>query len=122
MILGPYNAVGDLSKYLGNADGSYNSVCCVGAGSPTVWVDGVQLTHGWASELSLAVTVGDWHIVEFRGLDLSSWTGLGASGIGGGISLNGARGDILLYPSTASTEDKDAARQYLADYYGVTLP
>jgi hypothetical protein len=40
---------------------------------------------------------------------------------GGSWQLNGAHGDIMLYPSTASTEDKDAARQWLADYYGVTL-
>ena len=42
---------------------------------------------------------------------------------GGGLYLfPGPRGDTLLYPSPASTEDKDAARQWLADYYGVTLP
>jgi hypothetical protein len=123
VILGPYNATGDLTKYIGNAELNYYSACYTGVGSPTVWVDNVQLTNGWASELHTAVTVGDWHILEFRGLDLSAWTGLGSGGFGyTGYNLNGPRGDILLYPSTASTEDKDAARQWLADYYGVTLP
>jgi hypothetical protein len=65
--------------------------------------------------------VGDYHILEFRGLDLSTWTAAGF-GLYTSYVFPGARGDILLYPSTASTEDKDAARQYLADYYGVTLP
>jgi hypothetical protein len=68
-----------------------------------------------------AVTVGDWHIVEWRGLNLSAWTRAGFGGFGYGYNFNGPRGDIMLYPSTASTEDKDKARQYLADKYGVTL-
>jgi hypothetical protein len=63
-----------------------------------------------------------WHILEFRGLDLSAWTAAGFGYYASGYSFTGARGDIFLYPSTASTEDKDAARQWLADYYGVTLP
>jgi hypothetical protein len=58
--------------------------------------------------------------MEFRGLDLSSWTSLNFSAYFG-LNFTGARGDIMLYPSTASTADKDAARQYLADKYGVTL-
>jgi hypothetical protein len=66
--------------------------------------------------------VGDWHILEFRGLDLSAWTAAGFGLVYKRYVFPGARGDILLYPSTASTEDKDAARQWLADYYGVTLP
>ena len=122
MFLGLYNTPTDISKYFGNAEVGFVAPCYAGVGLPTVWVDGVQLEHGWASELGTAVTVGDWYIIEFRGLDLSAWTRLGAGGFGIGYNLNGARGDILLYPSTASTTDKDAARQYLADYYGVTLP
>ena len=42
-------------------------------------------------------------------------------GLGGGFKVVGARGDFMLFESTASTADKDAARQYLADKYGVTL-
>jgi hypothetical protein len=122
VILGPYQGPADLSHYVGNAEAGYNAACYTGVGSPTVWVDNVQLINGWASELYTAVTVGDWHIVEFRGLDLSSWVGLGLGLFGIGYNLFGPRGDILLYPSTASTTDKDAARQWLADYYGVTLP
>ena len=92
----------------------------VSAGTPTYYVDGVAVT-ATKGALFTALTAGDWHILEARGLDLSAWTALEASGLVS-YRLNGLRGDILLYPSTASTEDKDAARQWLADYYGVTLP
>jgi len=92
----------------------------VSAGTPTYYVDGVSCT-ATRGALFTALTAGDWHILEARGLDLSTWTALEVSSLVS-YRLNGPRGDILLYPSTASTEDKDAARQYLADYYGVTLP
>lgn len=97
------------------------------AGSTTytsVLVDGATLSGGanvTAGTLHTALTVGAWHILEYRGLNLSLWTAFGAASYAGYL-LNGARGDIMLYPSTDSTEDKDAARQWLADYYGVTLP
>ena len=92
----------------------------VSAGTPTYYVDGVAVT-ATRGALFTALTVGDWHILEARGLDLSTWTALEVSSLVS-YRLNGPRGDIMLYPSTASTEDKDAARQWLADYYGVTLP
>ncbi len=98
-------------------------VCYGVCGTPTVWVDGVQLAGGTSVKrdtLAAALPVGEWHIMEFRGLDLSGWASLNF-GIYLTTPFNGARGDILLFPSTASTEDKDAARQWLADYYGVTL-
>ena len=113
------------SIYFGHAQAGSSGACAVNVGTPTVWVDGVQLTGGTSVEpgtLNTALTVGEWHIMEFRGLDLSAITQAGWGDFGSGFSVNGARGDILLYPSTASTEDKDAARQYLADKYGVTLP
>ena len=124
-VAGLYNGIADATKFFGMAESASGSGCVgSGAGTPTVWVDGVQLTGGTAvtrGTLHTALTVGDYHILEFRGLDLSTWT---ASGFGLYTSyvFPGPRGDILLFPSTASTEDKDAARQYLADYYGVTLP
>jgi len=96
-------------------------------GTPTTWVNGVQVAGGTSvtqDVLGAAVPVGEWCILEFKNLDLSGWTfvGFGAGYPGFGYLFNGARGDIFLFPSTASTEDKDAARQWLADYYGVTLP
>ena len=111
--------------YFGHAQAGSGFLCWNDVGTPTVWVDGVQLSGGTsvtANTLNTALTVGDWHIMEFRNLDLSSLTQVGWGDFGSGYSVNGARGDIMLFESTASTADKDAARQYLADYYGVTLP
>jgi hypothetical protein len=124
-VAGLYNGIADATKFFGMAESGSGSGCVgSGAGTPTVWVDGVQLSGGTAvtrGTLHTALTVGDWHILEFRGLDLSAWTAAGF-GLYTSYVFPGPRGDILLYPSTASTTDKDAARQYLADYYGVTLP
>ena len=103
---------------------SVGDVTSFGCGTPTVWVDGAQLTGGTLvtqDTLHNAVTVGEWHIVEYRNLDMSSFTQARFGSAYPGYIFNGGRGDIMLFPSTASTEDKDAARQYLADYYGVTL-
>ena len=124
-VCGLYESVAEANKVFGIAESGSGSGCAgSGAGTPTVWVDNVQLTGGTAvtrDTLHTALTAGAFHILEFRGLDLSTWT---ASGFGlyTSYKLPGARGDIMLYPSTASTTDKDAARQYLADLYGVTLP
>jgi hypothetical protein len=124
-VAGLYNGIADATKFFGMAESASGSGCVgSGAGTPTVWVDNAQLTGGTAvtrGTLHTALTVGDYHILEFRGLDLSTWTAAGF-GLYTSYVFPGARGDILLYPSTASTEDKDAARQWLADYYGVTLP
>ena len=123
-VAGLYNGIADATKFFGMTESGSGSGCVgSGAGTPTVWVDGVQLSGGTAvtrGTLHTALTVGDYHILEFRGLDLSTWTAAGF-GLYTSYVFPGPRGDILLYPSTASTEDKDAARQYLADYYGVTL-
>ena len=124
-VCGLYESVAEANKVFGIAESGSSSGCVgSGAGTPTVWVDNTQLTGGTAvtrGTLHTALTTGDWHILEFRNLDLSTWT---ASGFGlyTSYKLPGARGDIMLYPSTASTTDKDKARQYLADKYGVTLP
>ncbi len=116
--------------YLGFVnDIAFGNTAVQGSGAAvTVWVDGAQVAGGvavTAAALGAALTLGDWHIVEFRNADLSGWVAVGSMYLmndAPGYVANGARGDILLYPSTASTEDKDAARQWLADYYGVTLP
>ena len=124
-VAGLYNGVADATKFFGMAESASGSGCVgSGAGTPTVWVDNTQLTGGTAvtrGTLHTALTVGDWHILEFRNLDLSTWTAAGF-GLYTSYLFPGPRGDILLYPSTDPTEDKDAARQWLADYYGVTLP
>ena len=124
MMMGLYEAFNG-SKFTGIAESGSALAASANCGSPTVWVDNVQLAGGTAvtrGTLYTALTVGDWHILELRNLDLSTWTALGYGYGYVSHAVNGPRGDIMLYPSTASTEDKDAARQWLADYYGVTLP
>lgn len=124
-VAGLYNGIADATKFFGMAESASGSGCVgSGAGTPTAWVDNTQLTGGTAvtrGTLHTALTVGDWHILEFRNLDLSTWTAAGF-GLYTSYLFPGPRGDILLYPSTTPTTDKDAARQWLADYYGVTLP
>jgi len=123
-ITGLYKTPGG-EVYIGACQSLGAYLSCSAAGTPTVWVDGTQLAGGTAvtaGTLATALTVGDWHILEFRDLDLSAWSSASFGCYGGGYNFNGVRGDIMLYPSTASTEDKDNAREYLAEYYGVTLP
>ena len=119
-IGGLYQA--DQTKYfgvIGIASGD-NASTYGGCGAPSLFVDGIAVANERGA-LYDAIGVGVWHILECRGLDLSAWVNA-AWGAYPTYFFNGPRGDIMLYPSTASTEDKDAARQWLADYYGVTLP
>jgi hypothetical protein len=112
-----------INIFFGVAQSGSSSDTGATSGTPTIWVDNTQLTGGTAvtrGTLHTALTVGDWHILEFRNLDLSTWTVAGF-GLYTNYQFPGLRGDIMLFESTASTEDKDAARQYLADKYGVTL-
>jgi hypothetical protein len=123
VICGIYNGA-LINKYTGYAESGVSAPCHQNSGSPTTWVDNVQLAGGTATSadtLNTALTAGDWHILEFRNLDLSAYESIAFGTNYPTYQFNGALGDILLYPSTASTEDKDKARQYLADKYGVTL-
>ena len=123
-VCGLYESVAEANKVFGIAESGSGSGCVgSGAGTPTVWVDGVQLTGGTAvtrGTLHTALTVGDYHVLEFRGLDLSTWA---ASGFGLYTSyvLNGALGGILLFPG-GNTAGRDQARSWLAAKVGVTLP
>ena len=123
-VCGLYESVAEANKVFGIAESGSGSGCVgSGAGTPTVWVDGVQLTGGTAvtrGTLHTALTVGEYHVLEFRGLDLSTWT---ASGFGLYTSyvLNGAQGGILLFPSSTPTADRDAARTWLGAKVGLTL-
>jgi hypothetical protein len=95
-----------------------------GAGTPTVYVDGTQLAGGTAvsdGTLIAAMTPGAWHIMEFRGLDMSAWTALAFGNGFSGYQLNGALGEIQLFAS-GQDANRDLARAQMAAYFGVTLP
>jgi len=122
-VAGLYNSVADATKFFGMCESGSGSTCVgSGAGTPTVWVDGVQLTGGTAvtrATLHTALTAGAWHILEFRGLDLSRWTACGF-GVYTSYVLNGALGGIELF-AASSASDRDKARTKLAAKVGLTL-
>lgn len=117
-VVGLYTV--DNAKLFGAVQGGGTDPVNYSAGDPDIYVDGYIVYPCTRDTLNTALTVGAWHILEFRNLSLSTWDSLGFGGFIYG-RFPGARGDIMLFESTASTADKDAARQYLADKYGVTL-
>lgn len=124
VVAGLYNAVADATKFFGMAESGSGSGCVgSGAGTPTVLVDGTQLTGGTAvtrGTLHTALTPGDWHILEFRNLDLSTWTAVGF-GLYTGYVLNGGYGGHKVF-SNGQDANRDLARAQMAAYFGVTLP
>jgi hypothetical protein len=123
-VCGLYQSVAEANKVFGIAESGSGSGCVgSGAGTPTVLVDGTQLTGGTAvtrGTLHTALTPGDWHILEFRNLDLSTWTAVGF-GLYTSYVLNGALGGIQLFAS-GQDANRDKARAAMAAYFGVTLP
>ena len=94
-----------------------------GCGSPAVLVNGlaVPALGGYTGiDLKAVLTPGTWHIIEFRGLNLSAWTSLKADA-DPGVRLNGALGGIQLFAS-GQDANRDKARAAMAAYFGVTLP
>lgn len=89
-------------------------------GSPTIFVDGVSVANTRGA-LHSAIGVGDWHILEYRDLDLSAWVNAGFGSYGSPYMLNGGQGGILLFPSSTSAADRDAARTWLGAKVGLTL-
>lgn len=87
-------------------------------GTPDLAVDGTLLPAATRDDLSSALTVGDWHIIEYRNLDLSTWTTMRL--FGGGLPFSGDIGGLVLCPSQdAATRTK--VRQWLGNKVGVTL-
>ena len=117
-----YQEVGVGSFYFGLVDAAGGSSPCFNAsGSPTVWVDGTQVSSGRASDLSTALTLGSWHILEFRGMDLSAWARLQSGFWASGYGFNGAIGKAYLF-SNGQDANRTKARARMAAYFGVTLP
>lgn len=106
------------TTFFGMAESGSGSVCHASVGTPTVWVNGVQLSGGTSvtrGTLHTALTVGDWHVVEFRNLDLSAWTQFGQGGHTGYL-LNGAMGERLIADAMP-----DATRAKVRTYLGKTV-
>ena len=123
MVIG-FHRSAESNQYIAATGSGQAWPATAGAGTPTTWVDGVQLSGGTstsADDLNTALTVGDWHVLELRGLDLSAWTDLRFGYYGWAWDFNGALGGILLFPG-GNTAGRDAARAWLAAKVGVTLP
>ena len=122
-VVGLYESVAEANKVFGIAESlSLSSAVGSGAGTPTIWVDGEQLAGGTAvirGMLHTATSDGKWHILELRGLNLSTWT---AAGFGGYTSyaMNGGNGEVLLFPSGQDAK-RDQVRAALATRFGVTI-
>lgn len=123
-VCGLYQSVAEANKVFGIAESGSGSGCVgSGAGTPTVLVDGTQLTGGTAvtrGTLHTALTPGAWHILEFRNLDLSTWTAIGF-GLYTSYVLNGGYGGHKVF-SNGQDANRDKARAQMAAYFGVTLP
>ncbi len=123
VVAGLYESAGG-SIYFGSAYSSGDTPSCANVGSPTMFVDGTQLSGGTAvtaGTLFTALTVGAWHILEFRGLNLSFITAVNYGAYGGGFNFNGGLGEIQLFAS-GQDANRDLSRAQMAAYFGVTLP
>lgn len=104
------------------ASGSATSATGAAAGTPTYFVDSTQVTGGaavTAGDLHTAMTVGAWHILEVRGLDLSAWTAFRVS-LYTAQMLNGNIGGVILCP--AQTDSRRAQiRRWLGNKVGLSL-
>lgn len=97
-----------------------SNVVSSGSGSPTFAVDGVSVSASSRLQLNAALGVGEWHIVEARNANLSSWTQFGV--IAWSTYTTSAEvGGVILCPAQ-NAETRTKIRQYLATKVGVTLP
>jgi hypothetical protein len=115
-----YAAAGNPANYFGEASPEASWACYVGSGTAaTVFVDGVQLEGGTsvAGSTLYAATLSGWHILEFRNLDLSGWTGFGIAGYPT-YCINGAIAGVILCPAQ-TPENRAKIRSYLGAKAGI---
>ena len=99
----------------GNSASSFNA----SVGTPVTTVNGVGVLAS-RDALHLALTVGAWHVLEMRNLNLLSWANFGVGNYTA-FPLNGDIAGVILCPAgDASTRQKN--RQYLGYKVGLTLP
>src|SRR5574343_319464 len=111
----------DQTKYVGvvGEEPSSSAPTFGNCGSPTIFVDGVSVANTRGA-LHSAIGVGDWHILEYRDLDLSAWVNAGFGSYGSAYMFNGGQGGILLFPGD-NTAERDKARTWLGNKVGLTL-
>ena len=115
----------DSSRFFGWAENFTGKTIRSCGGTVSTWIDGVALAGGEAAtcgQLDTALSVGGWHILECRNMDLSLWTDFKVSDPSlGGYQMQGGIGGVILCPAgDAATRQKN--RQYLGNKVGLTLP
>jgi hypothetical protein len=104
-----------------SAGGVATASTLVGASS-TYLVDGAAVPGGTGTtqvQLNTALTVGPWHLLEVRNLDLSAWTAFQISLLTG-YFVNGNIKDVILLPAQ-SDANRSVIRKYLGSKVGLSL-
>jgi hypothetical protein len=91
------------------------------AGTPTHWVDGVQVgTTTTRQELYDAVLTQTARVIEARTVDMSTWDRLNLFGLGGSFHFSGRFYGALIAPDLSST-NRTTVKSYLAGKSGATV-
>ena len=109
-----------------SSDGATSSPgSLIGSNPINYYVNGTIVGPGGAGtqrdHLHDALTIGEWHVLEVTGLDLSGWGSFKVGDYGGGFNINGAIAEVILAPAQ-SAEERTKAREYLAAKAGIVLP
>jgi len=99
------------SEYLG-AYRSNNKYYNNQVGSPTLFMDTSSIANLYDN-----IRDDQWHMIEFKGANLSSWTSIQFNKYGGYIFDNGDIGQIMIYDrSISSSESSDIFENYRSRY------
>jgi|TARA_R110001592_G_scaffold123046_1_gene330466 hypothetical protein len=91
---------GQSNSYFVGAYKSSNKEYYGNAGSPTFWMDAVEKDNIYDY-----IRDGEWHMVEFKSVDLSSWTRGRFSNYSSFTFGNGAIAKILIYDRNLTTAE-----------------
>jgi hypothetical protein len=82
-------------------------------------VDGVQVFPATGANLALALSSGSWHVMEYRNLDMSTWTSLYLNSYAAYMpQVN--HGDIVLFQNQ-SAANRALARTLVGASVGLNL-
>lgn len=119
-------AFADSTHYIGAfATGAVpgSAPASLGSGTPTYFVNGVAVPGGVATttgQLSAALPINTWCILELHNVDMSAWVGLADGNLSGKL-LSGNLGSIPIFEAQTDAV-RTQVRQTLAAEVGVVLP
>lgn len=92
--------------------GSASTSDTMGSNGGSMYVDGVLAAN--REDLSAAVAVGDWVLVEARATNLTTWEAFGISNyFGGGFRLSGTVGPVLIVDTDVADEHRSRIEAWL---------